>query len=56
MTLMRKWVRAALVLGALSMAGCSLLTEPWKREAAPPVAAAKPAPAAPTGRRYYRCR
>ena len=29
-----KWVRAALVVGALSVAGCSLLTEPWTREAA----------------------
>jgi L,D-transpeptidase ErfK/SrfK len=46
MKLMTMWVRAAVVVGALSVAGCSLLSEPWKRQA-PPTAAPAPAPAAP---------
>jgi L,D-transpeptidase ErfK/SrfK len=47
MKLMTKWVRAALVLGMLGMAGCSLLNAPWRRQAPPPPPAppAQPAPA-----------
>jgi L,D-transpeptidase ErfK/SrfK len=45
MKLMTKWVRAAVVVGTLSVAGCSLLNGPWKHQPPPapaPVAAQPP--------------
>jgi L,D-transpeptidase ErfK/SrfK len=43
---MRIWVRAAVVAGALALAGCSLLSEPWRRQPppAPPPAPVQPPP------------
>ncbi len=35
---MTKWVRAAVVVGTLGVAGCSLLNEPWKHQPPPPPA------------------
>jgi L,D-transpeptidase ErfK/SrfK len=41
-----KWVAAAAAMAALGLAGCSLLTEPW-RHAPPPAAPAPPPPPPP---------
>jgi L,D-transpeptidase ErfK/SrfK len=45
MKLRTKWVRAAVVVGTLGVAGCSLLNQPWKHQ--PPPAAPRPPPAQP---------
>jgi L,D-transpeptidase ErfK/SrfK len=36
MKLMTKWAPAAVVVGTLALAGCSLLSEPWRRQPPPP--------------------
>ncbi len=49
MKLTSVWIRAAVVLGALSLAGCSILNQPWKQQAkaAPAAPAPPPPPPAP---------
>ena len=52
----RKWVRAAVAAGALALAGCSLLSEPWHRHSCPRPAgtgaAAEPVLPLPVGHQF----